>query len=100
MLSEKQKGEADALIDMLLDLPETTRWERWGSLTVTDPEVRREIESFLRAAQSVGDFLSAAAPLPGAAEDKLTGALLDGWRVTGRLGHGGMGEVYGLSAPR
>jgi len=94
MLSEKQRAEADTLIDTLLGLPESARWEHWRSLTVADPEVRREIESFLRAAQSVGDFLTAPAPLPGAAEDDLTGTLLNGWRVTEWIGRGGMGEVY------
>ena len=94
MLSEKQRAAADALLDMLLDLPEQARWDHWRSLTVADPEVHQEIESFLRAAQSVGDFLSGPAALPGATEDDLTGALLGGWRITGRIGHGGMGEVY------
>ncbi|MGH8253150.1 MAG: protein kinase domain-containing protein [Steroidobacteraceae bacterium] len=95
MLSEKQRAEADALVDTLLDLPESARWDHWLSLKVADPEVRLEIESFLRAAQSVGDFLSASAPLPGPADDDdLTDALLGGWRITGRIGHGGMGEVY------
>ncbi|HEV2701455.1 MAG TPA: serine/threonine-protein kinase [Steroidobacteraceae bacterium] len=94
MLSENQRAAADALLDTLLDLPEAARWEHWRSLTVADPEVREEIESFLRAAQSLGDFLSGTAPLPGAAADDLTGSLLGGWRITGRIGHGGMGEVY------
>ena len=94
MLSEKQRAAADALLDMLLDLPESARWDHWRSLTVADPDVHQEIESFLRAAQSVGDFLSGPAPLPSAAGDDLTGTLMDGWRITGRIGHGGMGEVY------
>jgi len=94
MLSEKQRATADALLDILLDLPESARWEHWRSLTVADAEVQQEIESFLRAAQSVGDFLSGPAPLPGATGEDLTGTVLGGWRITGRIGHGGMGEVY------
>lgn len=94
MLSQKQRAEADALVDLLLDLPESARWAHWRDLKVADPEVHQEIESFLRAAQSVGDFLSGGAPLPGPAGDDLTGSLLGGWRITGRIGHGGMGEVY------
>jgi hypothetical protein len=48
----------DALLDQLLDLQGQARAACWQSSTVTDPAVRQEVESFLRAAASVGDFLS------------------------------------------
>ncbi|MBS0612554.1 MAG: protein kinase [Proteobacteria bacterium] len=54
----------------------------------------REVASLLRASQSLGDFLSGVASLPGAVDDDLTGTLLGSWRVTGPVGSGGMGEVY------
>jgi len=50
--------EVDALLDQLLDLQGQAREACWQSLTVTDPAVRAEVTGFLRAAASVGDFLS------------------------------------------
>jgi len=65
-------------------------------LTVTDPAVRAEVASFLRAAASVGDFLSQPArPATDEVDDGLTaGTVLNGWRITARIGRGGMGDVY------
>ena len=95
-LSEQQKTEVDALLDQLLDLQGQARDAYWQSLTVTDPAVRAEVASFLRAAASVGDFLSQPArPATDAVDDGLTvGTILNGWRITARIGRGGMGEVY------
>jgi non-specific serine/threonine protein kinase/serine/threonine-protein kinase len=58
--------------------------------------VRAELASFLRAAASVGDFLSQPArPATDEVDDGLTvGTVLNGWRITARIGRGGMGEVY------
>ena len=80
MLTQQQKAEVNALIDTLLDLSGSARWERWRSLTVSDPAVREEVESFLRSAELVGDFLShPARPHNGEPTDDLTvGTLLDG----------------------
>ena len=58
--------------------------------------MRAEVESFLRAAASVGDFLSQPArPVTDDADAGLTlGSVLNGWRIAARIGRGGMGEVY------
>ncbi len=58
--------------------------------------MRAEVASFLRAAASVGDFLSQPArPATDEVDDGLTvGTVLNGWRITARIGRGGMGEVY------
>lgn len=96
MLSEQQQAEVNALIDGLLDLEDPARQESWRTTTVTDPAVRAEVDSFLRAARRVGDFLSQPArPRSAEVDDGLTvGTLLDGWRITARIGRGGMGDVY------
>jgi len=96
MLSEQQKTEVDALLDKLLDYQGLARQECWRGLTVTDPAVHAEVESCLRAAESMGDFLSQPARAgPDAIDDDLAiGTVLDGWRITARIGRGGMGEVY------
>src|SRR3569833_4501639 len=97
MLSEQQNAQVDALLDELLDLQGMARHERWRSLPVTDPAVHAEVESCLRAAESMGDFLSPPAR-PGADaidDDDLTvGTVLGGWRISALIGRGGMGEVY------
>jgi len=96
MLSEQQKTEVDALLDKLLDYQGLARHECWRSLTVIDPAVHAEVESYLRAAESMGDFLSQPARTgPDAIDDDLAvGTVLGGWRITARIGRGGMGEVY------
>jgi eukaryotic-like serine/threonine-protein kinase len=96
MLSEQQKTQVNALLDQLLDLQGSAREECWRSSNVADPAVRAEIESLLRAAGSMGDFLSQPArPAGEGVDDGLTvGSTLDGWRITARIGRGGMGEVY------
>ena len=102
MLSAEQQTEVDALLDDLLDLPVDRRAQRLRSRHVTDPVVLAEVESLLRAAQNAGSFLSApASPSPLAhagtqvfSEPMALGARLGVWRVTGRIGRGGMGDVY------
>ena len=97
MLSEQQKTQVDALLDELLDLQGSARRECWRSSNVNDPAVHAEVESCLRAAESMGDFLSQPAR-PGADaidDDDLTvGTVLGGWRISALIGRGGMGEVY------
>jgi eukaryotic-like serine/threonine-protein kinase len=96
MLSQQQKLQADAVLDELLDLSGPARWACWRGMSVTDPAVHAEVESFLRAAESVGDFLAKPArPVLDEFDDDLNvGTVLNGWRITARIGRGGMGEVY------
>src|SRR4051812_28451567 len=96
MLSEQQQAQVNALLDGLLDLPGPARQDSWGATTVTDAAVRAEVDSFLRAAERIGDFLSQPARRRSdEVDDGLTaGTLLDGWRITALIGRGGMGEVY------
>jgi serine/threonine protein kinase len=69
--------------------------ERAGLLGAADPELRREVESLL-AREGDGVFLDRARP---AGEDNTrtilrAGTLLGPYQVQGKIGEGGMGEVF------
>ena len=96
MLDKKQKAQASALLDELLDLPARERRPRLATLTVEDAAVLAEVASLIDAAASVGDFLASPAriTLPEAPPEVAVGQRLGAWRITGRIGQGGMGDVY------
>jgi non-specific serine/threonine protein kinase/serine/threonine-protein kinase len=86
--------QVDAFFDRMLDLPDAQRLARLASETA-DPVVRAEVESLLRASQAAGDFLLRG-PLTSDSEpgDVAVGTQLGVWRITARIGRGGMGEVF------
>src|SRR5262245_46987333 len=96
VLTPEQKAQVDALLDRLLDVPDEQRLSHFARDTTVDSTVRAEVESVLRAAQSAGDFLIRK---PREAEEERSeeiavGTQLGVWRITARIGRGGMGEVF------
>ncbi len=95
VLTPEQKVQIDALLDRMLDLPDAERLAHLAGETTADPTVRAEVESLLRACQSAGDFLLRSPFKPEAeAGDIAVGTQLGVWRITARVGRGGMGEVF------
>jgi tetratricopeptide (TPR) repeat protein len=95
-LSSNQLARVDALLDELLDLPAESRASVLDRKCPDDPAVRVEVVSLLNAAGVVGEFLSTPvmlAPEP-PVEDIPPGTRIGAWRITRRIGRGGMGVVY------
>jgi hypothetical protein len=94
-LSPEQRARVYALIDELLDLPESSRAQRLGAL-VDDPAVRAEVESLLEATRAATGFLSTPARPAVQIYDAgvAAGTRVGAWSIGRRIGRGGMGEVY------
>ncbi len=95
-LSASQLARVDALLDELLDLPGASRESVLDRKCADDPAVRAEVRSLLSAAKAVGGFLSTPAMLATEPllEDIPPGTRIGAWRITRRIGRGGMGVVY------
>ncbi len=91
-MTSEQWQETFDLFDRLADQPEST-WPEM--LCAVDPEVRSEVEKMLAADQERGTAIDHAvmdgkSSLPTQSMPHRFGP----WRVTGRLGEGGMGAVF------
>jgi eukaryotic-like serine/threonine-protein kinase len=95
-LSPSQLARADALLDELLEMPAHLRAAALEQRCADDPAVRKEVDSLLSASVAVGEFLVAPAMLAAEPppEDMLSGIRVGAWRITSRIGRGGMGVVY------
>jgi hypothetical protein len=95
-LSASQLARVDALLDELLDLPVESRKAVLDRQCPDDSAVHAEVRSLLSAAKAVGGFLSTPAMLATEPllEDIPPGTRIGAWRITRRIGRGGMGVVY------
>jgi non-specific serine/threonine protein kinase/serine/threonine-protein kinase len=84
-------------LDRLLDLPPERREHALHHDYLDRPELRAELESLLRSAAAMGEFLVRPAQpspdqaMPNAAQSVLR---LGPWQLIRRIGSGGMGEVF------
>ena len=96
-LTAAEQERAEALLDLLLDLPEAERAMRLAALAPDDAAVAHEVASLLAAAAACGDFLSRPA-MPSATEAPCagieSGLRIGPWKIVREIGYGGMGEVY------
>jgi eukaryotic-like serine/threonine-protein kinase len=92
----QQLTDIDALLDEMLDLPEHRRLAALHGRGISDPIVRSEVESLLRAAHASGAFLSKPVRprIMEEVQDAAAGMRVGAWRITRLVGRGGMGDVY------
>ena len=95
--NEGPSGRLDAELDRLLDLPLEQREHALRHDYPDEPALRAELESLLRSAAEMGQFLvqPAQPTTDGEASRMSAGPLrLGAWRLIRRIGSGGMGEVF------
>ncbi len=89
-----------AVFEKALELPSGKRAAYLDQNCSGDPDLRKEVESLLLAQEKAGSFLeppaagTAAGLTESVAADPYLGRQIGIWKVTERLGMGGMGVVY------
>ena len=102
MLAPDQWARVRSLLEEIMARPAEERAAYLTAANISEPDIRREVESLLRAHDDAGDFLEAT-PLRGldvaAHESSPPAVLQPGTRlgcfeILGPVGTGGMGQVY------
>lgn len=95
--NEGQSARLDSELDRLLDLSPARREYALQHDYRDEPALRAELESLLRSAAAMGNFLAQPAqPTVGqtAHEAPTSASCVGPWQLVRRIGSGGMGEVF------
>jgi Tol biopolymer transport system component len=102
MLPSDHWARARRLLEEVMARPEEERPAYLAAASISEPDIRREVESLLRAHDEAGDFLQAtpmrALNLAGLRSSPIAvlqpGTRLGSFEILALLGAGGMGQVY------
>ena len=91
MLVPDQWAHVRSLFEEIMARPAEERAAYLAAANIDEPDIRREVESLLRAHDDAGDFLEAT---PRLGPDPLKQQQLGDFVIGREIGRGGMGVVY------
>lgn len=98
----ERRRRALAIFDEVADLEAAPREQRLSELCGGDTDLRAQVQALLNADSAVVDPFNGNAAAWGnalaedAMPDAMVGRSIGAWRITGIIGRGGMGAVYGV----